>query len=179
VSVDRIMSPSRLRESLESVTKGMSSEQLNWHPPGKWCVSEIMEHLYLTYTGTIKGLERVLARGRPLATRASLRQRILTFVVVELGYMPQGRKAPAVAEPRGLPAEQVQNEIGAKLAAMDAIIARCEACFGRRVKVLDHPILGPLTTTQWRKLHLVHGRHHYKQLLRLRDHAMKQTPSRL
>jgi hypothetical protein len=47
---------------------------------------------------------------------------------------------------------------------MDAIIAQCEARFGRRVQVLDHPILGPLTAPQWRKLHLVHGRHHQKQV---------------
>ena len=163
-----------LKQGLESAVAGMSSEQLSWHLTGKWCAAEVLEHLYLTYTGTIKGLERVLTTGKPLATRASVTHRTLTFVVVGLGYMPAGRKTPEVAKPRGLPAEQVRNEIGAKLVAMDAIIARCEARFGRRVKVLDHPILGPLTATQWRKLHLVHGRHHHKQLLRLRDHSTGQ-----
>jgi hypothetical protein len=158
----------QLKDSLESAVDGMSREQLSWHLPGKWCASEVLEHLYLTYTGTIKGFERVLTSGKPLATQASVAHRALTFVVVGLGHMPFGRKTPEVARPRGLPAEQVQREIGAKLVAMDAIIAQCEARFGRRVKVLDHPILGPLTATQWRKLHLVHGRHHHKQLLRLR-----------
>jgi hypothetical protein len=134
----------------------------------------VLEHLYLTYTGTITGFERVLRKGKPLATRASMAQRVLTFVVVGLGHMPAGRKAPAVAQPRGLPAEQVRNEIESKLAAMDAIIAQCEARFGRQVKVLDHPILGPLSATQFRKLHLVHGRHHLKQLLRLRESATRQ-----
>ena len=100
--------------------------------------------------------------------------RVLTFVVVGLGHMSAGRKAPAMVQPRGLPAEQVLNEIGAKLVAMDAIIAQCEARFGRQVKLLDHPILGPLTATQWRKLHLVHGRHHQKHLLQLRDSATRQ-----
>ncbi len=159
----------KLRENLEAAVKGMSSEQLRWHLPGKWCASEALEHLYLTYTGTIKGFERVIARGGPLATRASMTQRVLTFVVVGLRHMPAGRKSPEVARPRGLPTEQVRNEIGAQLVAMDAIIAQCEARFGRHVKLLDHPILGPLTATQWRTLHLVHGRHHQKQLLRLRD----------
>jgi uncharacterized protein DUF1569 len=92
---------------------------------------------------------------------------------VGLGHMP-GRKAPATVQPRGLPAEQVRNEIWAKLAAMDAIIAQCEARFGREVKLLDHPILGPLTAPQWRELHLVHGRHHEKQLLRLRESTTRQ-----
>lgn len=162
-----------LRQNLESAVEGMSSEQLRWHLPGKWCAAEVLEHLYLTYTGTIKGFERVITRGTPLATRASMAHRLLTFVVVGLRHMPAGREAPAVARPRGLPTEQVQNEIGAKLVAMDAIIAQCEARFGRHVKLLDHPILGPLTATQWRTLHLVHGRHHQKQLLQLRASATR------
>jgi len=101
-------------------------------------------------------------------------QRVLTFVVVGLGHMPAGRKAPPIVQPKGLPVEQVQKEIGEKIAAMDAIIARCEARFGRHVKLLDHPILGPLTATQFRELHLVHGRHHQKQLLRLRETTTRQ-----
>ena len=166
----------KLRESLESAVKGMSSEQLSWHLPGKWCAAEVLEHLYLTYAGTVKGFERVITKGRPLATRASVAHRVLTFVVVGLGHMPAGRKSPGVAQPRGLPTEQVRNEFGAKLVAMDAVIAQCEARFGRHVKLLDHPILGPLSATQWRTLHLVHGRHHQKQLVRLREMARQSPP---
>src|SRR5258708_18874453 len=126
----------KLKEDLESAVEGMSSEQLNWHLPGKWCAAEVLEHLYLTYAGTIKGFEKVITSGKPLATRASMAHRVLTFVIVGLGRMPAGRKAPAMAQPRGLPAEQVRNEIGAKLVAMDAIIAQCEARFGRQVKLV-------------------------------------------
>jgi len=164
----------KLKENLESAVEGMSSEQLSWHPPGKWCAVEVLEHLYLTYSGTITGLERVMRKGKPLATQASMAQRVLTFVVVGLGHMPAGRKAPAMVLPKGLPAEKVRNEIGAKLVAMDAIIAQGEARFGRRVQLLDHPILGPLTAPQWRKLHLVHGWHHQQQLLRLRESTTTQ-----
>jgi hypothetical protein len=164
----------KLNEDLESAVEGMSSEQLSWHPPGKWCAAEVLEHLYLSYAGTITGFEKVITSGKPLATRASMAQRALTFVAVGLGHVPAGRKTPAVAQPRGLPVEKVRNEIGEKMAAMDAIIAQCEARFGRQVKLLDHPILGPLTATQWRKLHLVHGRHHLKQLLRLRESTTRQ-----
>ena len=164
----------KLKENLESAVEGMSSEQLSWHPPGKWCAVEVLEHLYLTYSGTITGFERVMRKGKPLATQASMAQRVLTFVVVGLGHMPAGRKAPAMVLPKGLPAEKVRNGIGAKLVAMDAIIAQGEARFGRRVQLLDHPILGPLTAPQWRKLHLVHGWHHQKQLLRLRESTTTQ-----
>lgn len=164
----------KLRQSLESAVEGMSSEQLAWHLPGKWCAAEVLEHLYLSYAGTIRGFERVMTSGKPLATKGSMAQGALTFMMVGLGHMPAGRKAPTVAQPRGLPPEQVRDEIGAKLMAMDAIIAQCEARFGRQVKLLDHPILGPLSAAQWRKVHLVHGRHHQKQLLRLRESTTRQ-----
>ena len=60
------------------------------------------------------------------------------------------------------------SDLGEKIAAMDAAIARCEERMGRGVKLLDHPVLGPLTGAQWRTFHVVHGMHHRKQLLRLR-----------
>src|ERR1700732_4904189 len=128
----------KLKQSLESAVKGMSNEQWNWHPPGKWCATEVLEHLYLTYTGTIEGFERVMTTGRPLASRASMTHRVRALVVVGLGHMRAGVKAPAVPVPKGLPAETVRNEFGAKMAAMDAIIAQCEAHFGPRAHVLDH-----------------------------------------
>ena len=167
----------KLKENLESAVEGMSSEQLSWHLQEKWCAAEVLEHLYLTYTGTIQGFERVMRKGKPLASRASMGHRVSTLVVVGLGHMPAGRKAPAMSLPKGLPAEKVRNEIGAKIVAMDAIMAQCEARFGRRVQLLDHPILGPLSATQFRKLHLVHGQHHLNQLLRLRECTTREIDS--
>ncbi len=161
----------KLKQSLESAVEGMSSEQWSWHPPGKWCAAELLEHLYLTYTATTQGLERVMTRGKPPASAPSMAQRVLTLVVLGLGHIPAGRKAPAIVRPTGLLTEKVRNEIGAKIIEMDAIIAQCEARFGPWAHLLDHPFLGPLTATQWRQLHLVHGQHHLKQLLRLREGA--------
>src|ERR1700681_1284066 len=165
----------KLKQSLESAVEGMSSEQWSWHPPGKWCAAEVLEHLYLTYTGTIKGFERVMTSGKPLGSRPSARDRVKTLVVVGFGHMPGGVKAPAVAVPKGLHAEKGRREFGGEVVEMDAIIAQCEARFGRGVLVLDHPILGPLTAPQWRKLHVVQGRHHHKQLVQLRKSATRQT----
>jgi hypothetical protein len=159
----------KLKHDLESAAEGMSSQQLSWHPEGKWCAAEILEHLYQSYSGTIMGFERVLKAGKPLATRPSLTQRGRNFLVLGLNYMPQGRKAPAAALPKGLPIDKVRSEFGQKMAAMDAVIAQCEERHGSRIPLLDHPILGPLNAAQWRKLHLLHGRHHRKQLLRLRQ----------
>lgn len=164
----------KLKQVMASAIEGMSQEQLKWHPPDKWCAAEILEHLYLSYAGTIKGFERVMATGTPLAGKASMKQRLQTIAVLGLGYLPSGRKAPVPTQPRGLPGEMLRSELQPKIEAMDALIAQCEARFGRGVRLLDHPILGPLTAAQWRKFHLVHGLHHKKQLVHLRE-SVRQT----
>ncbi len=157
-----------LQQEIAAALEGASLEQLRWHPPGKWCIVEVLEHLYLSYTGTLKGFERVAAAGKSLATSSTLKMRMQTFVVVGLGYLPSGREAPSVTRPRGILTERVLAEIRPKIAEMDAAIARCEEILGR-AKLLDHPILGPLSGAEWRKFHLVHGRHHVKQIRALRE----------
>jgi hypothetical protein len=157
-----------LQKTLRAAAEGMTVDELRRHPEGKWCAAEILEHLYLSYTGTIKGLERVLGSGKPTITEPTLTQRFGTFVVMRFNYLPEGRKAPKNTQPRGLPVERVRAEAEEKIAEMDAAIEKCEEKLGRG-KLLDHPILGPLTGAQWRKFHLVHGRHHGKQIRRLRE----------
>lgn len=163
----------RLSREIAAATDGISGEQLICHPPGKWCVAEVLEHLYLTYTGTIKGFERVIEAGKPLVKARTFKDRFGVLLVIGVGYLPSGRKAPPVALPRGVPAETVMSEIGPKVAEMDQTIARCEEKFGRG-KLLDHPILGPLSGAEWRKFHLVHGLHHVKKIKALRRAGSSQ-----
>ena len=161
----------RLQEAITSATHGMTTEDLRRHPDGKWSTAEVLEHLYLTYTGTVKGFARCLHEGKPLARTPMLRDRIKTLVVTGLGHLPEGRKAPERAQPRGMPTDEVTREIGPRISAMDDLITQCETRFGKRTRVLDHPILGPLTARQWRKFHWVHGQHHLKQIRKLRQHS--------
>ena len=164
----------RLQEEIASAIAGLSPEQLSWHPPGKWCTADVLEHLYLTHTGTIKGFSRVLDAQKVKVTAPTWKLRRNKLVVLGIGYLPPGREAPPFARPRGLPLERVLAEIGPKIGEMDDIIARCELCLGWG-NLLDHPILGPLTGAQWRKFHLVHGLHHLAQIRRLRDWSAKMN----
>lgn len=159
----------KLHDEIVAATRGLDNEALSRRPEGKWCAAEVLEHLYLSYRGTVKGLERCLREGKPLGRRPAMRDRLATAVVVGIGYMPSGRKSPEVAVPRGMPAEEVLRGILPQIAVMDETIGRCESRFGRQARLLDHPILGPLTAKQWRKLHWVHGKHHVKQIWKLRS----------
>lgn len=159
----------KLRRQIASAIEGLSPEQLIRHAPGKWSVAEILEHLYLTYTGTIKGCGRLLEAGKPLATKSTWKQRAQTFIVVSLGYMPTGREAPDRARPRGTPPDKVTAEIASALNEMDRVLTDCAAKFGPQAKLMDHPFLGPFSIQQWRKFHLVHGLHHVEQIRRLHE----------
>src|SRR6266403_3882663 len=134
----------RLLNAITSATRGMTVEELTRHPEGKWSSAEILEHLYLTYTGTIKGFERCLEAGKPLARVPTWNDRFRTFVVVGIGHVPEGRTAPKNATPRGLPPEQVLAEVVEKIGVMGAVIAQAEEKYGKHTRLLDHPILGPL-----------------------------------
>src|SRR5260370_40289900 len=102
----------RLQEAIASATRDMSAEDLRRHPEGKWSTAEVLERLYLTYTGTTKAFERCLHEGKPRARAPLLRDRMSAFVVTGLGHIPEGRKAPQHAQPCGRPVEEVVREIG-------------------------------------------------------------------
>ena len=159
----------QLQQVLAASLADLSEEKVNWHPPEKWSAGEVLEHLYLTYTWNLKGFGRVIEAGQPLATPPTLWQRCQVLVAIDFGYLPEGRKAPARTQPRGLSAETVRTGIIPKIAELDQVITRCEQQWGSRRKLLDHPILGPLNAAQWRKFHLVHGLHHVRQIHRLRQ----------
>jgi len=159
----------KTRRAIDQSIRGMSLAQLAAHAEGKWSPAQILEHLSLTYSSTVKGLGRCLAADKPLATKPTLYQRAAIALVVVCGHMPEGGQAPSFTRPKGLPAEDVVRVIQENLGQMEEIIGRCEARFGKRVKIADHPVLGPLTLPEWRKFHWVHTRHHVRQIARMRS----------
>jgi len=166
----------RLHEAITSATETMNSAQLSFHLPGKWSAAEVLEHLYLTYKGTVKGCEKCLTDGKPFARKPLLSDRVRAAVVVRFGYMPEGRKAPERSIPKGMLPEDVAGAIGPELLTMDNLISQCEARFGKRTRLMDHPVLGPLTAVQWRQFHSVHGQHHMKQIRALQQQSAAIVP---
>ena len=154
----------RLRQELEEAVGGAGAGDLAKAPAGKWSSAQILEHLFLTYMNTNRGLAKCQEQGSPLATRATMKDRLATLLVVNFGYFPEGRKSPERAVPRGMPLEELQQAIAPEVQKMGVGLDDCERKFGVRTKILDHPVLGPLTAQQWRKFHWIHGRHHARQI---------------
>ncbi len=74
----------RLQQAIADTTEGMTSEDLTRHPAGKWSATEVLEHLYLTYSGSVKGFERCLATGKPLARSPKFKDHLRRGVVIGL-----------------------------------------------------------------------------------------------
>jgi hypothetical protein len=155
--------------AIEQAIDGMTLEDMARHREGKWCTAEILEHLALAFGSTAKVMQRCLDCGEPSATKPKLRDRFVSGVVTGLGYIPEGRKAPTHVIPKGIQAQEARRLVFENLKTMDEAMQRCEAQFGTEVRIADHPILGPLSLTAWRKFHWVHTRHHMKQIARLRN----------
>jgi len=154
----------RLQRELQSATEGATAAGVGQAPAGKWNAAQVLEHLFLTYTGTNKGISRCLENNAPLATGATFQQKIRALLVVRFGYLPSGRKAPERAMPRGMAAEEVRQAVFPEIQRMESGLRECETRFGPNTKIMDHPILGALTAAEWRKFHWVHGRHHARQI---------------
>ncbi len=154
-----------VRRKASDVTRSASVDQLARATGGKWSPLQVLEHLVLTYTATTKGLLRAMEAGRPQRARRTMGHRLKSVYLLGFGRFPAGVEAPNHTVPRdGLGSDPLRRFNDA-LVAMDASLADTERRFGRRTRVLVHPVLGPLTAQQWRRFHQVHARHHFKQIV--------------
>ena len=144
--------------------EGATRDAMQKAPAGKWNSAQIVEHLYLTYMNTNRAIAKCLDGGVPLATRATFNHRVKSFAVTRLGYLPEGAKAPQRAVPRGMALEEVREKLSGEIQRMVSGLDACERRFGASTRIMDHPVLGPLTADEWRKFHWLHGRLHARQI---------------
>jgi len=153
-----------IRREVEKLTRDWSES--DWHRAmaGKWTSGQMLEHLLLSFIGTTKGLRSVMEAGRPLGGKPTMRDRVRTLYVAKLGLMPAGAMSPESVFPKdGLDQDSMRRFYDA-LVALDATLADAERRFGKSIKLLEHPILGPLNTGDWRRFHRTHAKHHLKQI---------------
>lgn len=145
-------------------TKGAGDESRVRRDPKRWSVVEVVEHLTRAYSGTAKGFERCIEKGAPMATGATLKQRLAQVALINFGYFPAGREAPKTIIPTGeLDLGAVLDAVRRDLARLDASAIRARQVIGGG-KIMDHPALGALTIDQWLKFHVIHSQHHAKQI---------------
>lgn len=154
----------RLRREIEESTRGLGDAEWNRAPEGHWSCAQIVEHLGRTYGGTAKMVEKSLAaKARPQLRAATLKERVLQFLVVTLGRFPSGRKAPEFISPQGQAGPEALAMALGGLERMKTALGEAERQWGK-APVGVHFVLGPLNPEQWRKFHYLHGHLHVQQI---------------
>lgn len=163
-----------LRE-LNLCTEGVPVAAAQIHPAHdekQWSIQQVIGHLVMTYRSTCAILQSRLEKGRPLLTKPTIRQRGMQLFVTRFGYFPNDLPAPPTVLPVHAPltsmgGKDLLQTLQRELEAMELLLEQCRVQFAKQ-RVATHIILGPLTVEQWIQFHCVHGRHHAKQIRRIR-----------
>jgi hypothetical protein len=133
-------------------------------PSGKWTPAQIVEHLAL---GLNLSAQTLLARRNhaPMTRRRRTpAEQVARFFILGLRWFPPGRKAPE----RTTPPAQIS-----RAAAEEHLLAGIEAWDQvdrallpeRRTNLFaKHPRMGDLNVEEWMRFHLIHARHHARQI---------------
>jgi hypothetical protein len=133
-------------------------------PPGKWTPAQIVEHLALAMESSAAPFAARRGKG-PMARRpTTLREKLAKLLVLGLGRFPPGRKAPQGTAPAPrVERSAAEARFRAALAAWDVL--ERELLPARRSDLfVKHRRFGDLTLEEWMRFHVVHARHHARQI---------------
>ena len=147
----------------------------------QWSAQQLVEHLVMTYSNTSDVLEERLAKKRVTRNRSTLLQRVLQIASISLGRFPHGLAAPSHVRPGqlgwpSLNGAELTTAMKDELERMDELLEACRTRFGLQ-RVASHFIFGPLRVDQWRRFHVIHARHHMKQLAKIQKHVTSSNDS--
>jgi Protein of unknown function (DUF1569) len=155
---------------------GFDATSSGVHPCGRphcWSVQQIVEHLVLSMDATRATLEERLAKGRPGRNQRRTRTEwLLQLMILSAGHMPKGVGAPRETTPaesmQSSGVRELSERLETAIESLDATLDQCRQRFGME-RVGRHFLLGPLRIDQWRRYHVLHLRHHLKQMCALRE----------
>ena len=133
-------------------------------PAGKWTPAQIVEHLAL---GLALSAETFTARRNhaPMVRRPRTpAEKIAKLLIFGFRWFPPGRKSPERTTP---PAQIDRASAEAHfLAAIEAWDQVDRALLPERRADLfvKHPRMGDLTVEEWMRFHVIHARHHARQI---------------
>ena len=133
-------------------------------PAGKWTPAQIVEHLAL---GLTLSAETFLARRNHALMsrrRRTPAEQIATLLILGFRWFPPGRKAPSRTTPLAqITRRAAEDHFLAGIAGWAQVERELLPTRGHDLFV-KHPRLGDLTIGEWIRFHLIHGRHHARQI---------------
>src|SRR5207247_3735579 len=79
--------------------------EADWHraPPGKWTPAQIVHHLAISLETSGRVFEERRAKPPMRRRPRTVRERLGYFLVLQIGWTPSGREAPAMTRPAERP----------------------------------------------------------------------------
>jgi hypothetical protein len=141
-----------------------SDDEWQRGPAGKWTPAQIVEHLALGLTMTAETFE-ARRNHAPMSRRPRTpAEQIASLLILGFRWFPPGRKAPSRTTPderttrRGAEARFLAGLAGWERVERELLPTRGQDLF------VKHPRLGDLNIGEWIRFHLIHGRHHARQI---------------
>ena len=133
-------------------------------PPGKWNSAQIVEHLALGLEWSAAGFEERRARDPMVRRPRTLPERVARLLVMHMGWFPPGLKAPS----RAIPTPHVEHAIAETRfrRGVERNLELAQLLLPARARDLfvKHPRMGDLALSEWMDFHVVHARHHARQM---------------
>ncbi len=153
-----------LRDLVLGPLRGRADSEWEHGPAGKWTPAQIVEHLAL---GLNLSAATFLARRNhaPMSRRRRTpAEQVARMFMFALRWFPPRRKAPE----RTTPASQIDRASAEAhfLAGVEAWDQVDRALLPERRADLfvKHPRMGDLTVHEWMRFHVIHARHHARQI---------------
>ena len=133
-------------------------------PPGKWTPAQIVEHLALGLTMSAETLLKRRNHAPMSRRRRTPAEQVARFFILGLQWFPPGRKAPErTTPPPQISRSSAEQHFLAGLELWDQV-DRALLPERRADLFAKHPRMGDLTVEEWMRFHVIHARHHARQI---------------
>ena len=158
---------SRLNELSDLVLgplRGRSDGEWEQGPPGKWTPAQIVEHLALGLSLSAQTFQSRKDHAPMSRRRRTPAEHVARFFILGLRWFPPGRKSPERTTPaEGIDRATAEAHFRAGVEAWD-IVDRALLPERRFNLFVKQPRMGDLTVEEWMRFHLIHARHHARQI---------------
>lgn len=167
------------KAEVRTLTDGLSDAQFNWRPaPGRWSIAECLDHLNVTGSKLLPGMDAAITRARERGQTASGPFQygwLARWFIRGTGPIPssgKGMKGPKLYAPK--PEQPIGRVLPTFVELQDQLIARLHAANGldlTRIKVAS-PVstLLRLSLGAWFQATAGHQERHLNQARRVREH---------
>ena len=144
--------------------RGRADSEWERGPAGKWTPAQIVEHLALGLTLSAETFHARKSHAPMKRRPRTPAEKIATLFIFGFRWFPPGRKAPErTTPPAQIDRRTAETHFLAGVEAWDQV-DRALLPERRANLFVKHPRMGDLTVEEWMRFHVIHARHHAKQI---------------